>query len=306
MLLNLGSSFQLDGTAGSLTLDGGTFIQDGGLSVVTPPVQVLNGTLNATNTTMNLGPLQVGGGYPDYGIVYQSGGTILSSAIGIDRGKYLLVTNGTLYSLNGTFLINGEASFVQTGGSNYGDVHVVQGAYDLEDGLVQGINLSTYTLGRFAQNGGTVQVQNLSVGGLGTNFSPWASYNLNTGTLYCATLNLTHYGFLLQSGGTLVFSNRFDLFDPSGFGARFELDGGNALMPSLVVTNTGDYVQRALQRARCGRRHRGRRLSEGEHPDPAFSRDGQPINRASRQLSGRRGRDRGVVQLFDQLLVRAS
>lgn len=118
MLLNLGSSFQLDGTAGSFTLDGGTFIQDGGQTVMTPPVQVLNGTLNATNATMNLGPLQIGGEYPDYGTVYQSGGTILSSAIGIDRGKYLLFTNGTLYSLNGTFLTNAEASFVQTGGSN--------------------------------------------------------------------------------------------------------------------------------------------------------------------------------------------
>ncbi|HZR19628.1 MAG TPA: C-type lectin domain-containing protein, partial [Verrucomicrobiae bacterium] len=242
-LLNLGSSFQVD-AGGVLTLDGGTFIQEGGLTVVTPSVQVLNGSLNATNATMNLGPLQVGGEYPDYGIVYQSGGTILSSAIGIDRGRYLLVTNGTLYSLYGTYLTNAEASFVQTGGSNYGDVHVVQGNYDLEDGLVQALNLSTFTLGRFAQNGGIVQVQNPWAGGLGTNFSPWASYNLNSGTLYCATFNFSHYGFVLQSGGTLVFSNRFDLFDPSGFGARFEIDGGNVFMPSLAVTNTGDYLQR--------------------------------------------------------------
>ena len=242
-LLNLGSSFQVD-AGGTLTLDGGTFIQEGGLTAVTPSVQVLNGSLNATNATMNLGPLQVGGEYPDYGIVYQSGGTILSSAIGIDRGKYLLVTNGTLYSLNGTYLTNAEASFVQTGGSNYGDVHVVQGYYDLEAGLVQALNLSTFTLGRFAQNGGIVQVQNLWAGGQGTDFSPWATYTLNSGTLYCASLNFSHYGFVLQSGGTLVFSNRFDLFDPSGFGARFEIDGGNAFMPSLVVTNTGDYLQR--------------------------------------------------------------
>src|SRR4029079_10318428 len=98
----------------------------------------------------------IGGGYPQNGTVYQSGGTILSSGISLGRGKYLLLTNGTLYALNGTYLTNAEASFIQTSGSNYGDIHLDQGNYDLEDGLVQGVNLSTSTLGGFTQNGGTV------------------------------------------------------------------------------------------------------------------------------------------------------
>ena len=74
MILNLGSSFEVDGANGEVvTIDGGTFTQNGGLTVVTPSVQVLNGNLNATNATMNLGPLQVGGGYPQNGTFYQSG-----------------------------------------------------------------------------------------------------------------------------------------------------------------------------------------------------------------------------------------
>jgi hypothetical protein len=242
--LNLSSSFEVDGTNGAVTIEGGTFIQDGGLTVVTGAVQVVNGTLNATNATMNLGPLQVGGAYPESGTLSQSGGTILSSGITIGRGKYSLLTNSTLYALGGTELTNTEASFVQTGGANYGDVDVEQGSYDLEDGLVQGVNLSTITLGTFTQNGGTVQVQNLSARGLGSDFSPFASYNLNTGTLYCATLKLSHYGLILQSGGALSITNGLNLFDPTGAGVRFELDRGSAFMPSLVISNAGDYLQR--------------------------------------------------------------
>ena len=246
-LLNLSSSFEVDGTnGGALTIDGGTFIQDGGLSVVTPLVQVLNGTLNATNATMNLGPLQVGGHYPLSGTVYQSGGTILSSGITIFRGNYSVVTNGTLYALSGTSLNDPEASFTQTGGADYGDVDVEQGNYDLEEGLVQGVNLDTITLGGFTQNGGTFRVQNLSARGLGTNFSIlFPSYTLNTGILYCATLNISHYGIFLESGGSLSLTNGLNLFDPSGAGARFALYGGNAFMPSLVISNGGDYVQRS-------------------------------------------------------------
>jgi len=245
MISNLGSSFEVDGkNGGALTIDGGTFTQDGGLTVVTPSVQVLDGSVNATNATMNLGPLQVGGGYPQEGTVYQSGGTVLSSAITINRGKYSLL-GGTLYALNGTFLNDPEASFVQTGGSNYGDIALAQGHYQLEAGLVQGVNLSTITLGGFTQSGGTVQVQNLSARGLGTDFSIFPSYHLNTGTLDCATLNISHYGYFLQAGGALVLGNRLDLFDPSGPGVRFELDGGEAFMPSLVVSNGGDYLQRS-------------------------------------------------------------
>jgi hypothetical protein len=244
-LLNLASSFEVDGTnGGGLTIDGGTFAQEGGLTVVTGLVQVQNGTLNATNATMNLGPLLIGSAYPQSGTVYQSGGTVLSSGISIGRGKYLLVTNGTLYALKGTYLTNSEAGFIQSGGSNYGDVHIDEGAYNLEDGLVQGVNLSTITLGSFTQNGGTVQIQNLSARGLGSDFSIFPSYALVGGTLYCASLDISSYGLFQETGGTLLLTNGLNLLDVTGSGARYELDGGNALMPSLVVSNGGDYLQR--------------------------------------------------------------
>ncbi len=245
-LQNLASSFEVDGgNGGALTIDGGTFTQEGGLSVVTAPVQVQNGTLNATNATMNLGPLSIGGSYPQFGRVYQSGGTILASAVNIGRGGYSLSGDGTLYALNGTTVNDANSGFLQSGGSNFGDVHMVQGAYQMSGGLVQGINMETVTLGSFTQNGGTVAVQNLSVQGLGTQFSIFPSYTLSTGTLYCAALSISHYGSFLQSGvGTLVLTNPLNLFDSSGGGAQFELDGGNAFMPSLVVSNGGNYLQR--------------------------------------------------------------
>jgi hypothetical protein len=243
-ILNLSSSFEVDGAAGgALTIDGGTFTQEGGLTVVTAPVQVQNGTLNATNATMNLGPLQVGGGYPQYGAIYQSGGTILSSAISIGRGEYSLLTSGTLYALSGTHLNDPEASFIQTGGSNYGDVHIDQGYYTMQGGLLQGTNVQTITLGGFNQNGGTVAVQNVSVRGLGTEFSIFPSYVLNTGMLACATLKMSNYGIFHEAGGTLVLTNGLNLLDPSGPQVGFELFGGNAFMPSLIVSNGGDYLQ---------------------------------------------------------------
>src|SRR5205085_3088527 len=90
-LQNYYSSLQVDGwnTSVFAVTDGGQLIQEGGLCVITPSVQLQNGTLNATNATMNLATLQLGGfayPYPYYGTVCQSGGTILSSYIHIERG----------------------------------------------------------------------------------------------------------------------------------------------------------------------------------------------------------------------------
>jgi hypothetical protein len=244
-LLNLSSSFEVDGAnGGTLTIDGGTFTQQGGLTVVTPPVQVLNGTLNATNATMNLGPLHVGTGYPQSGAVNQSGGTILSSAITLDEGTYSLLNNGTLYALNGISLVN-AARFVQTSGTNYGDVQLAPGSsssYLMTGGLLHGTNIYAVTFGTFNQNGGTVEVQNLSAQG-STPYQYFPCYVLATGKLHCATMSIGgNNGMFRQVGGTLFLPNGLNLLNASGHGA-FELHGGNASMPSLVVSNGGDYVQ---------------------------------------------------------------
>jgi hypothetical protein len=244
-LLNLASSFQVDGAAGgTLTIDGGTFTQEGGLTVVKPAVLVQNGSLNATNATMNLGPLQVGGTYPKSGTFNQSGGTVLSSAITVGNGKYLLESNAVLYALGGTHVADSAGDFLQTGGTYYGDVNVGLGYYTLRGGLLHGSNIDTITLGFFDHSGGTVEIQNVSARGLGTDFSIFPGYRLfNTGILHSATLTLIHWGYFRQSGGTLVLTNQFNLVDPAGPPVRFELDAGNAFMPSLVVSNAGDYLQ---------------------------------------------------------------
>jgi hypothetical protein len=114
----------------------------------------------------------------------------------------------------------------------------------MRGGLLQGTVVDTITLGSFTQNGGIVQVQNLSARGLGTDFSIFPSYAFNGGILYCASLGLSHYGIFLESGGTLFLTNGLNLFDPAGPGVRFELEGGNAFMSSLVISNGGDYLQR--------------------------------------------------------------
>ncbi len=244
-LLNLASSFEVDGAnGGTLIIDGGTFTQEAGLTVASAPVQVLDGSLNATNATMNLGALQVGGSFPKHGVFNQSGGTVLSSAITIGNGRYLLESNAVLYALAPTHVADGAGDFLQTGGTYYGDVDVGLGYYTLQGGLLHGSNIDTITLGFFDHSGGTVEVHNVSARGLGTDFSIFPGYRLfNTGILHSATITLTHWGYFRQSGGTLVLTNQFNLVDPAGPPVRFEFDAGNAFMPSLVVSNAGDYLQ---------------------------------------------------------------
>jgi hypothetical protein len=244
-LQNFYSSLQVDGAAGGnlVITNGGQFIQEGGLTVVTPTVQLRNGTLNATNATMNLGPLEVGSAYTQTGAVTQLGGTILSSAVTINSGTYSLLTNGTLFALNGTYLTN-QGNFIQASGTNYGDVRLgYSTSYRMTGGLVRGTNIYTVTFGNFHQDGGTVEVQNLSVQG-NSIYPLFPSYVMTTGLLHCATLNITgNNGGFAQSGGTLFLTNRLNLFDPSGAADTFELTGGYTFMPSLVVSNNGDYLQ---------------------------------------------------------------
>ena len=80
-ILNLSSSFEVDDPAGRFTIDGGTFTQVGGLTAVKPTLDLLNGTINATNATMNLGALNLGFPTGTSGNVSQSGGTVLTAGL---------------------------------------------------------------------------------------------------------------------------------------------------------------------------------------------------------------------------------
>jgi hypothetical protein len=56
--------------------------------------------------------------------------------------------------------------------------------------------------------------------------------------------------------------------------------------------------QQLRNRGRC---HRQRGFSKREHPDAVFARDRQRIDRARRQLIGRRRGYRGVIYLQHEL-----
>ena len=249
-LLNLSSSFEVDGAnAGRLTIDGGTFTQEGGLTVVTPPVQVQNGTLNATNAAMNLGPLQLGNSpLLQNGTVYQSGGTMLSTVVNIDRGSYSLGGNGTLYALNGTALRYPQADFTQWSGSNYGDIFMSGGTYHMNGGLMHGNNLSTEAGSGFYHTNGVVEYLEVEIGGATANSPDGSSYLLQGGALHSGSLRITADGqFTLQSG-TCVVTNGFylqgDTISPQPqYFATFYMSGGSLFTPSIVVSNFSQFQQ---------------------------------------------------------------
>ena len=247
-LQNFYSSLQVDGSnSGSLLLtDGGQMIQEGGLTVITPSVLVQNGTINATNSTMNLGQLKLGNIlFPGYGSVYQSGGTLLSAGVRVERGNYTLLGNGTLYALDTTALQYADASFTQFSGTNFGDVVVSAGSYQLRGGLIRGTNLYTAVNGGFNQYGGTAEFASMEVRGSGTSFPQAASYSLQGGMLRCGSLFVTANGTFRQAGGTCILTNGLYLgvFSGSGYHAGFQLADGNLFMPSMVVSNLGQFEQ---------------------------------------------------------------
>ncbi len=109
-------------------------IEEGGLTVITPTVELQNGSINATNATMNLGALDAGYSLTGTsGSFYQSGGTVLSAGLRIDAGNYTL-DGGTLYAQDKTILENSAAHFDQISGTNCGDVQMTGGFYHFYEG----------------------------------------------------------------------------------------------------------------------------------------------------------------------------
>jgi hypothetical protein len=237
MILNSYSSFEVAGNASQrLTFNGGTFTQEGGLTVVNPTTELESGTINATNATMNLGALNMGDDFTGRpGNVTQSGGTVLIADLRIDIGSYTLLDNGTLYSLDSTILYESSAHFDQISGTNYGDVQVRGGSYNLHDGLLHGNDLFTTGNDGFVQSGGTAEFATIEIQGPGGGAGS-ASYNLQSGTLHCGNLSFTAFGIFQQSAGTTTLTNGLNLDN-----AVITLYGGTVTMPSMVVTNAGAY-----------------------------------------------------------------
>jgi hypothetical protein len=232
-LQNYYSSLQVDGSNGVfyggsfLLADGGKLIQEGGLTVITPAIEVRNGSIDATNATMNLGTLNFGDVYTGTaGTVVQSGGTVLSAGLRIDIGGFTLMDNGTLYALDKTILYGG--SFSQLSGANYCEVDQRGGVYHLYDGLLHGNDLHFTGNGNFFQHGGTAEFATMEI--YGTQGGP--NYQLEAGNLRCGNLDIT--GRYRQYGGTLTLTN--GLFMPAGI---FDFVGGTVLMPSMVISNAG-------------------------------------------------------------------
>ena len=225
-VLNLASSFEVDGANdGAFVLYGGTFTQEGGLTVV-PSVQLQNGMINATNATMNLGPLYIG----TSGNFYQSDGTILTDGLQIDSGTYTLAAGGTLYVLDKTILTDVAAHFNQVSGTNFGDVRMSGGYYHFYNGWMRGNDLFFTGYGNFFQHGGTAEFGTMEIyGGQGG-----PNYTLETGTLRCGELDIT--GLFRQYGGTLSLTNGLYMH-----GGIFDLVGGTVLMPSMVISNLGVF-----------------------------------------------------------------
>ncbi len=227
-ILNLGSSFEVDGNAGeAFVLNGGTFTQVGGLTVIKPTVELRNGAINATNATMNLGALNIGDPFTgSSGNVSQSGGTVLSGILNIDIGTYTLLGDGTLYVLDGTTLRG--SYFNQISGTNFGNVRMIPGTYHFYNGHMRGDDWYFTGNGNFFQHGGRAEFATMEVyGGQGG-----PNYQLEAGSLGCGELDIT--GIFRQYGGTLVLTN--GLYMPGGI---FDLVGGTVFMPSMVISNLG-------------------------------------------------------------------
>jgi hypothetical protein len=264
-LLNLSSSFELDGAnGGQLRVDGGTFVQEGGQSVVNGPISILNnGSMNTTNANLTLGTVTIGAAPASFGTFIQDGGSIAAQQLNIagygltaplqpwpEPSGYQLVS-GVLYAINGTYCAARGPGFVQSGGTNYGDITVTEGYYDLRAGMAKGNVLtaagSDGNSGLFSQEGGLLDMQYINVTG-GTNWPPDIGPWFSGGTVHCGTLNIGGNGKVELRGSDVFVTNNFDLhgmyFNVAGHGpliehAVCELWSGSLHLPSMTL---GQYA----------------------------------------------------------------
>ncbi len=255
-LANFSSSFEVDGNAGGqLLVDGGNFTQDGGLTVVNAPVFVPNGSFNATNANLTLGPVTVGSGvgspdpYTPDAVFTQDGGSIAVDSIDVEQGGTYRLNSGVLYGINGTTCTGGP--FWQYGGSYYGDITTLNYYYWLRNGMVQGNVLTAANNAGCVQDGGLLDMQFINVSGT-TNWPVGAGPWFSGGTVRCGTLNIGGNGQVEFRGADVFVTNNFDLhgmeFNVGGHGPLIEHAGcalwaGHLYLPSMSLGEYADFFQ---------------------------------------------------------------
>jgi hypothetical protein len=250
-LLNYGSSFEVDGTNGGLTINGGSFQQVGGQTVATGSVNVTSGYLRATNANLTLGQLTLG--TPgSYGYVQHDGGSIASAFVNVMRGSYSMA-HGILYAIQGLQLSSDQAAFIQSGGTNYGNITAGENStYELSGGLAQGNVLSAADSNNhftFQQDNGVLQMAFINVTG-GSN-AALPSFELNNGMIWCGTLNIGGNGVFGQNGGQIFVTNSIDMHGDFFITSRgnisetsnYRLNGGQFQAPALSMGQLTSFRQ---------------------------------------------------------------
>jgi hypothetical protein len=235
---NFGSSLEVDG---GLDVNGGAFVQVDGVTVVNGGASVLNGSFNTTNGNVTLAGGLILGSIFDLNSsrAIQNGGSLLANQeIDIRTGGNYQLSSGVLYAISGTHC-NAGGTFIQTGGTNYGDVAGMgTGSYHLQAGMVQG-NMMSLGNASFAQDDGLLSMQNISLVGGTCTFSG--------GIVQCGALTLNFVSAVTQSGGAATVTNDLTL---EGSGNRhapefvqFHLSGGALSANRILMEEAGMFFQ---------------------------------------------------------------
>ena len=257
---NFDSSFEVDCTnGGQLLLDGGTFVQQNGLTVVNGPVSVLNnGSITTSNANLTLGRVTIGSAPASVGTFIQNGGSIAAQQVNVSAyhqdpfapGGYEL-SSGILYAIEGTQCSAQGAGFRQFGGTNYGNITVMDGYYELRSGMVQGNVLTVANDAGFAQEGGLLDMQFINVTGT-SNWPASGGPDLAAGIVHCGTLNIGGNGKVGLTGADVFVTNNFDLhgefFMVGDVGPLIEhadcqLSAGRLSLPSMTLGQYASFDQ---------------------------------------------------------------
>jgi hypothetical protein len=249
-IANYYSSLEVDGSAGgSLAIAGGQFIQEGGVTVATTTnISITDGSLNATNASMTLGPVTLGNNSGEDGQFNQSGGSIAVASLSLRQGSYNLY-GGILYALGGTG-VPGLGTFTQYGGTNFGAVYLdgYPSTYRLLGGLLRGTNITANSYAIFCQGGGEVQAGLVSATGYAYRTMP--NYFLTNGVLRAGTLSIRSSSFL-QMNGQVIITNPLSIYGydfpiphvgVDVYPANYTMQAGALSCPSLTVTQYVSYA----------------------------------------------------------------